>query len=195
MSRLQRQVSLVLGLVLFVVFGVTIIGDLLAIERGIMPLPELGTGPGTGPGPGVDERADRPIHPEGAPLAPLSVVGAVLVLLGTSSLFVAGWRESVRLAGREIGWWQWMNVGFCLLALGWIGPLLSTVQPAMMSGLVALAVAVATLVFGAVRLTREPPVEMADGDPFPVETATTVIVSGVLVIFSVLYVQLFFGLH
>ncbi|ELZ04050.1 hypothetical protein [Natrialba asiatica] len=189
MNRLQRQVSLVLGLVLFAVFGVTIIGDLLAVERGFMPLPELGTGTGG------DAGADRPIHPEGAPLAPLSVAGAALVLLGTSSLLVAGWRESVRLAGREIGWWRWMNVGFCLLALGWIGPLLSTVRPAMVSGLVALVVAVATLVFGAVRLTREPPAEMVDTDSFPVEVATTVIVSGVLVIFSVLYVQLFFTLH
>lgn len=182
MGDLQRQISLVLGAVFLTVFGLTILGELLALENGAWT------------GTGVETETGDPAAADADELASISVAGAVLVLLGSSSFLVAGVRESVRIAGREIGWWQWMNVGFCVMAVGWIGPLVAEVQAELMPGLIPLGVAIATLLFGLVRLGREQPAAIADGEPFPLEAATTVVVGGILIIFSVMYVQLFFSL-
>ncbi|ELZ01658.1 hypothetical protein C482_06387 [Natrialba chahannaoensis JCM 10990] len=183
MSRLQRQISLVLGAVFCTIFGLTVIGELLALESGIW------TDTGT------EIEAENGTSPETDDLAPVSVGGAVLVLLGSAAFVLAGIRESITVGGREVSWWQVMNFGFCMLAFGWIGPLVSAIQTALMPALIPLAVAVATLGFGLVRLGREQPTAVDDSDPFPIEVAMTVLVGGILVIFSIMYVQLFFSLH
>ncbi|OIB58462.1 hypothetical protein [Natrialba sp. SSL1] len=183
MSRLQRQISLVLGVVFCTVFGLTVIGELLALESGVW------TGTGT------EMETEDGTPPETTELSPVSVGGTVLVLLGSAAFVLAGVRESVTVGGREVSWWQLMNLGFCVMAVGWIGPLVSTIQTALMPALIPLAVAVATLGFGLVRLGREQPSAIDDSDPFPLEVAMTVLVGGILVIFSIMYVQLFFSLY
>ncbi|ELY23406.1 hypothetical protein C500_19789 [Natrialba magadii ATCC 43099] len=183
MGQLQRQISLVLGAVFVTVFGLTVVGELLALESGVW----------TGTGSGME--TDDGTSPGAAELDPIAVGGAALVLLGSAAFVLAGIREFLSVAGREFNWWQLMNFGFCVMALGWVGPLVSAIQTDVMPALIPLAVAVATLGFGLVRLGREQPDAIAATDPFPLETALTVVVGGILVIFSIMYVQLFFSLY